>query len=350
MASGRRWLLVQAASVGIAVLMAIAGIPAAVLLGALAGGLICGRGLKVPRPGFVLGQAMIGVLVGSSVTLPLLGALSRDWLLVLMVAGGTLPVSLVVGWVVGKAARLDATTALWSSVPGIASGVVAMSGAFGARQGIVAFGQYTRVLMLVVVAAILSAILSIDAPGAAIPSLDIGSAAIFMALAIGCALITGRYRLPGINMFLPIVLTAILQIAGLVTFAAPGPLMWFAYAIVGLTVGTAFDTQQLRDATRAVPYYIAGSIVLIAASAAISWALVMVAGVTPLTAFLATIPGGLEWVAVLAVTAGADVGFVMMFQMTRFLLVLLIGIPLIRLVSRRLPTTSIAPRRAGDSL
>lgn len=289
--------------------------------------------------------------MGSSVTLPFVSALGEDWPLVLLVSTVTLLASLSVGWIVGVTAKLDRATALWSSIPGVASGVVALSGEFGARQGTVAFGQYIRVLLIALVAAVIATALAADrvvtGPGI---SINAANVTLFMGLAIGCALIAIRFRKPGINMLLPMAATAGLQLTGIIEMHPPGPLMWFAFGVVGLAVGTAFDTKQLKDASRAVPYFVVGSLVLIAVSVIPAFVLVGIAGVDPLTAFLATTPGGLDSVAILAATAGADLAFVMLFQTARFLMVLVFGIPLIRLLSTRLSNQSACETTNGDTL
>ena len=59
-------------------------------------------------------------------------------------------------------------------------------------------------------------------------------------------------------------------------------------------------------------------------------------GVDPLTAYLATSPGGMDSVAIIAAASDSvDISFVMALQTARFLIVLLAGPPLARLLARR---------------
>ena len=60
------------------------------------------------------------------------------------------------------------------------------------------------------------------------------------------------------------------------------------------------------------------------------------AGLDPLTAYLATSPGGADTVAIIAASTPVDVPFVMAMQTGRFLLVLALGPSLARLVARLL--------------
>jgi membrane AbrB-like protein len=62
--------------------------------------------------------------------------------------------------------------------------------------------------------------------------------------------------------------------------------------------------------------------------------LVMLAGVDPLTAYLATSPGGADSVAIIAASTKVDLPFVMAMQAARLIVVILTGPSLMRLVAR----------------
>ena len=85
---------------------------------------------------------------------------------------------------------------------------------------------------------------------------------------------------------------------------------------------------------------------MMAACAAIGLALGGFAGVSPLTAFLATSPGGMDAVAIIAVSIGGDASFVMAVQTLRFVVMLLIGPSFAPFIARRLRTGGGAEREA----
>jgi uncharacterized membrane protein AbrB (regulator of aidB expression) len=58
-------------------------------------------------------------------------------------------------------------------------------------------------------------------------------------------------------------------------------------------------------------------------------------GADPLTAYLATSPGGLDTVAIIASSSNVDVSFIMAMQTTRLVVVLLLGPPLARYLADR---------------
>ena len=64
--------------------------------------------------------------------------------------------------------------------------------------------------------------------------------------------------------------------------------------------------------------------------------LVHAAGIDPLTAYLATSPGGMDSVAIIAASSNVDMSFVMALQAVRLVIVLLVGPPLARFIAQRM--------------
>jgi len=75
-------------------------------------------------------------------------------------------------------------------------------------------------------------------------------------------------------------------------------------------------------------------VVLIAVCASFGGLLVVFAGIDPLTAYLATSPGGADSIAIIAASTKTDMPFIMAMQVARFLLVLVAGPRLARVLSR----------------
>ena len=67
--------------------------------------------------------------------------------------------------------------------------------------------------------------------------------------------------------------------------------------------------------------------------------LVLTMGLDPLSAYLATSPGGADSMAVIAATSSVDTSFVMAMQLARFLLVLLTGPAISRWLAKRGPAS-----------
>jgi membrane AbrB-like protein len=91
----------------------------------------------------------------------------------------------------------------------------------------------------------------------------------------------------------------------------------------------------LRHAARALPQIVASILILIAMCGGLAWLISRTLGIDPLTAYLATSPGGMDSIAIIAAAShDVDISFVMALQTVRFLIVLLLGPGIARLVAR----------------
>ena len=70
---------------------------------------------------------------------------------------------------------------------------------------------------------------------------------------------------------------------------------------------------------------LASTVGLVLACAALGWTLAALTGIDGMTAYLATTPGGIESVAVVALGTGADAPLVLAIQMLRLLAVVFAG-------------------------
>jgi membrane AbrB-like protein len=70
---------------------------------------------------------------------------------------------------------------------------------------------------------------------------------------------------------------------------------------------------------------LASTLGLVVACAALGWALAALTGIDGMTAYLATTPGGIDSVAIMALGCGADAPLVLAVQMLRLLAVILAG-------------------------
>jgi membrane AbrB-like protein len=116
----------------------------------------------------------------------------------------------------------------------------------------------------------------------------------------------------------------------------PTWLLAASYALVGWNIGLRFTRPLLIHAARALPRIIAATLVLIALCAGVAVMLVYGAGVDPLTAYLATSPGGSDSIAIIAASTDVDVSFVMAMQTVRMIAVLFLAPVLTKFIAGRL--------------
>lgn len=347
-----RWTALVAVSAALAYGLSRAHFPAALLLGPMLAAIIFGvrgAGLSLPRPLFAAAQAVIGCLVAHSATTEIAATLREDGLIIFAVVGVTVVAGALTGLALTRLRVLPGTTAAWGSSPGGAAAMVAMAEDYGADPRLVAFMQYVRVAA-VVLSASLAARLLADGPGSAGAGAPgegwswAGLAATIAVAAAGFAL-ASLLRLPSAPLVGPMLLGAILHATGVLDIALPGPALDAAYAAIGWYVGLRFNRRTLDETLHALPGVLAatGAIILLCGSWA--WVLTYWLPIDFLTAFLATSPGGLDSVAIIAVGSKADVSFVLAVQTLRLFVVLATGPILAKWIARAVPGE--APRESS---
>lgn len=98
-----------------------------------------------------------------------------------------------------------------------------------------------------------------------------------------------------------------------------------AYMAIGWRIGLGFDKQILLRALRPLPQILLSIFALLAICAGMAWGLTRFMHIDFMTAYLATSPGGLDTVAVIAAGSNADMALIMAMQTLRLFSILLTG-------------------------
>jgi len=326
-------VLVVAAA--LAALLTWLGVPSAALFAGLAAGLgralLGRRALTLPKQDMTGAQAVVGVSIGALVSLPTLQAVAANWLPVLAVTVGTLLLSLVAGRLMALRAGVSRVTGAFSMIAGGASGITVMARELGADARMVAVLQYLRVLLIVVTMPVVAAV-GFGAEGGRGggpvddgPGLWVGL--LFTLVSVGVGIPLGRLaRLPVASLLGPMLVAATLDLTGLSRGAdVPALLEAAAFLVIGLQVGLSFTRDSLRVVGRALPLALVLIVGLVLASAGLGALLSVTADVSPLTAYLATTPGGLYAVLATATDSGADATVVLAVQVLRLFVMLLMA-------------------------
>jgi membrane AbrB-like protein len=337
-----RWAALLALSAVATVVLELLRLPAALMLGPMIAGILVaanGGSLRVPQAPFLLAQALLGCMIARNIPLSVLGEMGRHWPLFLSGIVAVIAAGSALGWALARWRVLPGTTAIWGMSPGAATTMVLMAEAYGADMRLVAFMQYLRAMCVALVASLLARLAGGD-PSVIQPAPDWfppiawpGFAGT-MLLALAGALIAPRLRVPAGPLLLPLAAGTVLQDTGLLAIELPPWLLGLSYALVGWSIGLRFTRPILAHAARALPRVLAAIVVLIAVCGVFA-AVLVGAGIDPLTAYLATSPGGVDSVAIIAASAGADIPFIMAMQTARFLVVLFVGPRLARFVADR---------------
>ena len=340
----RRWPALGAATALLAVVAGTAGVPSAALFAALLTGVAWALALSgdmaPPRRAVVPAQAVIGAALGAYFELEPLAELGGRWVPVAAVVVGTLGVSLLAGLAVAAATGLDRPTALLGLVAGGAAGIVVLSDELGAEARLVAVMQYTRVLVVVLLAPLLMAF-AFGAPAGSAGGEEAGAGlpadVAYTVIAGGAGvLVARRLKVPAASLLGPLAVGAALTAGGVLDGArVPGLVEELAFAVIGVQVGLRFTRDTVRRAGRLLPVVLAAVVAMIAACAALALALAALADVRFADAYLATTPGGIYAVLATAVGSGADTTFVTAVQVLRVLIMVLAAPPLVRLLASR---------------
>lgn len=335
-------LLVLSAALGAFLLWIHA--PAALMLGPLVAAIVVassGGKVHLPARPFLLAQGIVGCLIANMVPITIVGDVLNHWLLFTFGVVSVVLASCLIGWTMTRLQMLPGTTALWGTSPGAASVMTIMAESYGADARLVALMQYTRVVGVAAVAALLVRLVGIDTSQAQaaqkavvwFPPLDWLGFAETIALAVAGPVIAKYLRIPAGAFLVPLVIGAVLAHFGFITIVLPPWLLAVCYALVGWNVGLRFTRPLLIHAARALPQIIGTTLALIVICGGIAAFMVWVAGVDPLTAYLATSPGGSDSIAIIAASADVDVSFVMAMQTVRMLAVLFLAPALTKFVA-----------------
>ena len=284
-------------------------------------------------------------MVGTYLHTSTLTGLGSRWVAVALVSAATLAITIGAGVLLARIAPVDPATASLGMVAGGASGIVAMADDLGADDRLVAFMQYLRLAVVVLLTPLIVGIaFSAHAPGAAPGSeqlLGTGAGWLGTAAIAGVGgLLGSRLRLPAAAFLGPTLLASALTLSGaLPDLVVPPLLREVAFAAIGLYIGLRFERETLRSMRRLLPAVLVSIVVLIAGCFALAWLLSVTAGVSLLDAYLATTPGGLYAVLPLAFGSNADAGFVLAVQGLRVLVMVLAAPAVVKLVLQP-PATS----------
>lgn len=324
-----QWLLLFAAAAIASQLLAMAAVPAGRFLGPMVIAIVfavSGCTVRLPKVAFKGGQSVIGLLAAHSISLEVLASLAQAWPIMVAATACTIFLSLAVGVAMARYGDLPGTTAIWGSAPGAASAMISMAEAQGADARVVATMQYVRVVCVVLSGALVGHLLGLS--GTAVH--PVAAAAVEWPLFMGClaviviGILLGDH-LPAGALLIPLVLGAALQMAGLLTIAMPGWFTALAMASIGCYVGLRFDRPTVLYVLKRLPAMLLCSLLLIMTNAALAYVIALLLNKDYLSVYLATSPGGLDSMAIIAVDSQADVSLVMAMQALRLFTVILVG-------------------------
>lgn len=305
------------------------GLPLAFLFGPMTACLIAalaGAPLKGMGTLSILARTVLGVAVGASITPEVVARIPQ-------MAGSValVPVYVAIIGLVGvpffRRLGYDPATAWYAAMPGGLQDMVIFGTEAGGDGRALALIHATRVLFIVTLAPmILTGFYGAGltgAVGAPARDLPLHELALMAAAAVVGWKGAERIGLFGATILGPMIVTAVLSLSGLVHSRPPAEAILTAQLFIGLGIGVQYVGVTFRELRSFILSGLA-FVVLLAVLAAIFTEIVTLSGLArPVEGFLAFAPGGQAEMTVLALVAGADLGFVILHHLTRIVIVIL---------------------------
>jgi uncharacterized protein len=276
-------------------------------------------------------RTILGVAVGASVTPEVIGQIPQMALSVALVPLYVLVIGMI-GVPFFRRLGFDPATSYYAAMPGGLQDMVIFGQEAGADVRALSLIHATRVAVLVTLAPVILVWLY-DAPlsgamGAPLIGFDLGQLAWMAAAAVVGWKGSEYLGLFGASILGPMITTAALSLAGIITQRPPAEAIMLAQLFIGIGIGVQYVGVTLRELRGFVLSGLAFVIVLAVLAAAFAEFVVVTGLARPLEGFLAYAPGGQAELTVLAIVAGADLGFVVLHHLTR-IVVVITGAPLV---------------------
>lgn len=291
-----------------------------------------------------IGLLLIGYAMGASFTGNILTLIAAQlpWMLLMTVM--TLLFCFFLAYVNSKIAKVDYLTILTGSMPGAFSQMIVLAEEIeGINLAVVTFFHVIRLLMIVLIIPLM-VFSPLFSTGNALISGDavflqewqwkslFPNVLIFAVVAVLCALLGKKIRLPTPYLLGPVIGTAALCLIGLQSFSLPPIMTNISQLCVGCYIGLLLKPQQMANMSKVVACAILNGLFLILFSWALSQVLVLLHGIPSETSFLCLAPGGMDQMGIIAHEKGAILSLVTCYQMFRSFFILLFMPPLLKLL------------------
>lgn len=288
------------------------------------------------RPAVV---AVIGVLLGSHFTPDIIAEASAWTSTVAILIVYVIVVALVVVPFYRFAGRFDWITAYFAGMPGGLSEMIEIGEASGAKPAPIILAHSLRVVVTIAAIAFWFRIVEGHAVGASMGAAEAPltwlDALLLFASAIVGSVIGRKLRFPAPTFLGPLLISALLHLAGLTESAPPSLLVITAQVLLGTILGCRFQGISARTVVPAAALAIGATVLTMGIALCAGVAMGQLADVAPDQALLALAPGGLTEMGLIALAIQADVAFVALHHVVRILFVIVLAPLAFRLLMAR---------------
>ena len=298
---------------------------------------MAGAGLEPLPGGRDAGMVVVGVTLGLYFTAPVVHEISQYWPWFVALGIAAIGFGTLSAFVLSRLARVDRATAFFGSMPGGAADMALMGERHGAAAHRVALSHSIRMVFVVTLFPIGITLAGFSATEeyrpVLVPFAPAGLAAL-LALGAIAGLIARRLGLPTAFMMGSLIATIAITVAGVQLSSVPTWLVNTAQVLLGCNLGSRFERGFLASAPRFVLAVLASVAVMLAAAVGVGWALAAGSGVYLGSGLLAAAPGGIAEMSITARVLRIGVAFVTAAHVVRYLIVVLLAVPVFRLIDR----------------
>ena len=279
----------------------------------------------------VAARTVLGVAVGASITPAILGQVP-----LMAVTLAMMPAYVALIGVIGvpffqRVCGFDRVTSYYAAMPGGFQDMVLFGQEAGGNPRALSLIHATRVLVIVTLVPLLLTGpfgLSLDQPiGAPAREVPLHEMAIMVVIAWIGWKGGARVGLFGAAILGPMILATALSLGDIIHHRPPAEAIMAAQFFIGMGIGMQFRGVTVGELRHDVAAGAAFAVILAALAGVFTLLAYRIGGAPMLEAFLSFAPGGQAEMTVLAIVAGADLGFIVIHHLMR-LIVVITGAPI----------------------
>ena len=304
---------------------------------AMATAQVAGAGFEPLPGGRDAGMVVVGISLGLYFTAPVVHEVASYWPWFIVLGVCAVGFGTASALLLAYLSNTDRTTAYFGSMPGGASEMAQLGEAFGAAPDRVAFAHSVRMLLVVTVfpvAITLSGFSATEEYRPVTAVFDPQGLATLLALGVTVGFLARKVKLPTAFMMAPLAMTIALTVSGISLSSMPTPLVNAAQVLMGCVLGVRFDRSFLKRAPRYAAALVPSVGLTLLLAAIVGWLIALGSGVYLGSGLLAAAPGGIAEMSITAKVLRIGVAFVTAAHVIRYVIVVLLTVPVYRLLTR----------------
>ncbi|PWW08593.1 hypothetical protein DFQ01_101316 [Paenibacillus cellulosilyticus] len=341
-------------------------VPLPWLLGPMTFTLVGSRVVKVVRPSWPswirdTALILIGYSIGLTFTMTTLRQIGHQLPTMALMTFILILLCGLLAWIITRLSGIPFPTVLMGSIPGgLTQMVVLAEDTKGIDLTVVAFLQVVRLLMIIFcvpllvysplfggdsgTTAVSNTVSAVVEHAATVAGTGWGVVVLYAVVCVAAALLANKIHFPSAYMLGPMIITAILHLAGVEGPALSAWLLSAAQVMIGTYVGLLLKPEKLQNKVRVAILAVTSSTLLIASTIGFSYLLTQLHAISSTTAFLSLAPGGMDQMGIIAHEVNADISIVTGYQIFRTWFIYFLIPPILRMLFKALKRRKVQQR------